>query len=151
MFPLVHWGNSHGLCHFIFRLDAIQLRLQEQSPGVEFMRGSRVNLRLERSAFFDLLHKDAARFLAQCEKFFRHLGHLVCSFQLVERRLHSELDVFLDAREILLGLSQLSFVPPDRCTPPAAIKKGVAEVNPKRSEIAGCSSESDPREPQHRR
>ena len=128
---------AHGFDHFVARLDVVQLRLQQQSFGVEFVGGGGVRLRTERGAFLQLLNGDAAGFRAQSQEFFGHFHHLPGAFEFVVGGLHAELDFFLDAGQIFLAWASWALCSPTWRAFFAAVKKIVAEVNAEGAEIAG--------------
>ena len=56
---------ADGFSHFVASLDVVELRLQEQSLGVQFVGSGGLRLRTQGGAFFHLLGDDAAGFGAQ--------------------------------------------------------------------------------------
>src|SRR5271167_1190252 len=69
-------GLANGFGNFVASLDVVELRLQEQSLGVQFVGGGGIRLRTQGGAFFHLLGDNAAGFGAQSQQFLRDLHHL---------------------------------------------------------------------------
>jgi len=77
----------------VIRLGVIQLGLQEQSLGVEFLGSSHIGLGAESLSPHQLLMQNSTGFGAQGHQFLGYLPHLVGPLQLVICRLHCQFDL----------------------------------------------------------
>src|ERR1700735_5144420 len=123
--------------HFVSRLSIFKLRPKQHGLSVELLGGSRIGLRWESFASFELLCGDPARFRAQRKNLLGYVNHFFRALHFVGHSFNSALNFVRYSSEVFTRLPETSVAFAYFGLSSAPIEQIIGQLRSESSKVAG--------------